>query len=187
MAQEAQVRVRLDTRQAKGDLRALSKQAGKTAGNIGKGLRRSVGRGLGAIGLGGGIGVGLAAVKGSTSSGFGDAVGESFSAIGAQLNDFFLGDMDDQARATRKAREETIQAFGFQAGASGSIPPGARQFFENRRAEFEQEEIGRSKFEQDKQFKGPDIDDIIARIMSGFGTLISEAVTSLADELAFWR
>jgi len=187
MAQEATVRLRLNTRQAKAELRDLNKEARKSSGRITSGIRRAVGSGMGAVGLGGGIGLGLAAARGATQSGFGDVIGESFGAIGAQLNDFFLGDMDDKSRAIRKAREETIAAFGFQAGAKEGIPDGAKQFFDNRVSEFTQEEIGRSIFEKNEDFRGPAIDDILSRITTSLGELLSQAVNDLADRLAFWR
>lgn len=187
MADQAEVKLKLDTRQAKGDLRDLAKRAQKTGGRIAGGVRRAVGKGMGAVGLGGGIGVGMAAVRGATSSGVGDVVGESFSAIGAQLNEFFLGNMDDEARAKRKAREETIQAFGYQAGVENAIPAGAKNFFDQRVAEYREEEEGRSRFEAHGDFSGPQFDDILKRIMTGISGMLATAVDKLAEALQFWK
>lgn len=180
---EAKFRVRLDSRQAKGDLRGLTREAARTAGRVGQGLRGAVSRGLGAVGLGAGIGTGLAAVKGATESGFGDAIGEAFAGFGAQLNDLFLGDVDDKARAAKSAREDTIQAFGALAGRSGSIPPGAKNYFNQVQKLRLEEEKGRSLFQQNEAFQGPGIKDLVDRIMEGFGKLLKEAVSALADKL----
>jgi hypothetical protein len=184
--QEAKVKVRLDTREAKGDLRGLSREASRTAGRVGAGLRGAVSQGMGlgrSIGIGAGIGTGLAAVKGASSSGFGDVIGEAFGGIGASLNEFFLGDVDDKARASKAAREETIQAFGAIAGHTGQIPPGATNFFNQVRSVRMEEERGRSMFEQDDRFRGPGIMSMLERIMEGIGELLSDAVDALADKL----
>ena len=158
MADEATVKLRLDTRQAKGDLRQLTKEADKTSGRIGGGIRRAVGKGMGAVGLGGGIGAGLAAVRGATSSGLGDVVGESFVQLGAQLNEFFLGDMDDKARSIRQARESLKEAFGYQTGIHSRIPPGAENFFNQRVTEGMTLEHGKHLIETDKRFMGPPVE-----------------------------
>lgn len=180
---EAKVRVRLDTAPARADLRQLNKDAQKSGGRISGGIRRAIGKGMGAVGLGAGIGLGIAAVRGATQSGISDVVGESFSAIGAQINEFFLGDLDDKARATRRGREDMIAAFGYQS-AEG-VAPGAHQFFQNRVAEYAKEEQGRSIIEQDPRFAGPQIDDILKRITTAIGELLSTAVADLANKLTF--
>ena len=59
---EAKVRVRLDTRRAQSELRGLLTESRRTAGRIGSKLRGTVGRGLGVVGLGAGIGTGRNAV-----------------------------------------------------------------------------------------------------------------------------
>ncbi len=183
MTNEAKVRVRIDTSRAKGELRALLRQSARTAGQVSGAVRGAVGRGLGAVGLGGGIGAGLAATRAATQSGFGDVIGESLGGLGAQLSEFFLGDLDEKARATRAAREETIQAFGAIAGQQGAVPPEARNFFQQVRTLRQQEETGRELFERDERFRGPGIGELIDRIMEGIGNLLSEAVDALAAKL----
>lgn len=183
MANEAKFRVRMDTRQAKGELRALVRDAAQTSGKVAKGVSSAVGRGLGVVGLGAGVGTGLAAVRASTESGFGDTVNEALGGIGAQINEFFLGDLDEKARASKSAREETIQAFGAIAGARGAIPPGANNFFQQVRSLREQEEKGKQLFERDERFRGPGVGDIVDRVMEGLGALLAEAVNNLASAL----
>lgn len=180
---EAKVRVRLDTSAARGDLRALTRTAANVAGRVGQGLRRSVGRGLGAVGLGGGVGAGLAAVRGATQSGLGDVIGEAFGGIGARLAQTLFGDLDETAKADKRAREETIQAFGTIAGATGKIPEGAVNWFNSVQSLRLQEEKGRELFEQDDNFRSTSAGDLVDRVMSGLGVLISEAVDALAKKL----
>jgi len=187
---EAKVRVRLDTKGAKGDLGGLVRQGKAAAGRIGSNLQGAVRGGMGigkSIGVGAGIGAGLAAVKGASSSGIGDLIGESFGGIGASLNEFFLGDIDDKARAAKSAREETINAFGAIAGQTNQIPPGAQQFFNQVKGLRENEEKGRSLFEQNDNFRGPGVGAMIDRIGTMLGGLLSDAVDALADKLAFWK
>ncbi len=182
---EAKVKVRLDTRQAKGDLRGLTRTAAAAGGRIGQGIRGAIGKGVGAIGLGAGIAAGVSAVRASTSSGIGDIIGESLGGIGAQINEFFLGDMDDKVRATKSAREETIQAYGAIAGRTGSIPPGARQYFEQIKSFREDEEKGRSLFENPKNgFRAETgIGDMIDRITKVLSDELGKAVTRLGEIL----
>jgi hypothetical protein len=183
MADETKVRVKLDTRQAKTELRGFVRESAAAAGRVAGGVKRAIGRGLGVVGLGAGIGTGLAAVRGATESGFGDVVGEAFGGVGAELAETLFGSLDEEARATRAAREETIQAFGAIAGRAGEIPPGARNFFEQVRSLRVEEERGREMFQRDERFRGPGVGQLVDRIMEGIGTLISQAVDALAEKL----
>lgn len=184
MADEVKIRVRLDTRQARGELDGFVREGAKTAGRVAGRLRRSVGRGLGLVGAGAAVGTGLAAVRGASASGLGDVIGEHFGALGAQIAETIFGSLDEEARATKSAREETIQAFGAIAGARGAIPPGAANWFAQVRALRVEEERGRELFERDTRFRPEsDIGDLVTRIMSGIGELLSQAVGALGDRL----
>lgn len=181
--EQTTIRVVLDTRQAEGELRGLVRQSASTVGRISSGLRRSVGRGLGVIGLGSGVGAGLAAVRGATESGFGDVIGEAFGGIGAQLSELLLGDLPAQARAARSAREETQQAFSAIVGETGKVPPEAIRYFNQIRNLNQVEETGRRKIEQETRFRGPQVDDLIDRLLKGIGVLLSEAAGVIANRL----
>lgn len=183
---EAKVRVRLDTGQAKAELAGLSKLAASAAGRIGSGITSAVSRGVNAIGLGAGIGAGVAAVTSPTRGGIMDVAGESFGGIGAKLEEFFLGDLGQKARADRAAREETIGAFATVAGIQGRIPPGAKSYFDQVRSLRLQEEQGRTLFEKDSDFRSVSPQDLISRIMEALGKLITDAVDALADKLRWW-
>lgn len=182
MTEETKIRVRLDTTQAKSELSTLVKESAKTSNKIYKGIRATVGAGLGAVGLGTALGAGFSAIRGATESGVGDTIGEALGGIGKQIEEFFLGNLNEEARASRAAREETIQAFGAVAGHQNRIPPGARQFFESIRSLRVQEERGRELFEM--EFRGPGIGEIVDRIMSKLGELLSDAVNALAEKLS---
>ncbi len=180
---ETKIRVRLDTRQAKTELGGLIREGQSAAGKVATNLRSAVGKGLGAVGFGGAVGAGFAAVRGATESGIGDVVGEALGGIGAEAERFFLGSMGEEARATRTAREETIQAFGQIAGASNAIPPGARAFFDSVKSVAQDKEHGRTLFET--EFRGPGIGEMVDKIMAGLRTLLSDAVTHLISKLPF--
>jgi hypothetical protein len=183
MAQETKVKVRLDTRQAKSQLTGLVRESARSAGRLTNNIRSVVGKGLGAVGMGTAIGTGISAVRGATESGVGDVIGEALGGFGKMAEEFFLGDLNEDARASRTAREETIQAFGAIAGARGEIPPEARQFYNSIKTLRMDEERGRELFETDTQMRGPGIDKVIDRIMGGFATLVSDAMTRLIDAL----
>jgi phage-related protein len=185
VADETKIRVRLDTRQAKTELGGLVREGRTAAGKVASNLRSVVGKGLGAAGFGGAVGAGFAAVRGATESGVGDVVGEALGGIGAQAEQFFLGSMGEEARATRSAREETIQAFGAIAGATNAIPPGAREFFDSVKSIAKDSEHGRTLFETNEQFRGPGIGDMIDKIMEGLSKLLNMAVDNLISKIPF--
>ena len=179
--------VDLDTVRALTELSKLEREAERAGGKVGSSIRTAVGRGLGAVGLGGAFGAGVQAIRGATESGVGTVLSEAFSPLGKAMEEFFLGDLNENAKASSAAREETIQAFGVQAGMSGVIPPGAKQFFESVRGIHMTQERGRELFELSSDFSGPGFGEITDRILEGLGTLLSEAVDNLADKLMFWK
>lgn len=179
MGKEARIKVRLDTSQAKGDLRSLTKDAAAAAGRVGGGLRRAAGRGLGAVGLGGALGVGLGAVRGATQSGIGDVVGEAFGGTGARLAETIFGDLDEKARADKAAREETIQAFKSIAGATGTTPPGTVNYFNQIRALRLEEEKGREILERDERLRGAGPKALADQVVQGFNQVVIGAVLDL--------
>ena len=187
MTNTTNIKVRVDTRQAKSDVGGLVRESQRAAGKVSANIRATVGRGLGLVGFGAALGAGAQAVRGATQSGVGDVISEALGGIGAQAAEFFLGDLDETAKASRAAREETIQAFGAIAGQRGEVPPGAREFFNNVRALRLQEERGRELFERDDRMRGPGINDVVDRIMGKLGELIADAVSNLADQLLSFK
>lgn len=174
---QAKVRVVIDTSQAKADLAALTKVGERSGGAIGSRIRKSI---ISGMGFGVGVAAAKAALTGPTSSGIGDVFGEAFGAWGAQLDNWVFGDMGPEARASRRAREESIAGFGFQAGMAGAVPPGAKEHYNQLKSFYTNEEKGRKLFEMDKDFRSTDPGELIERIMSK----VSEVLFKVADYLA---
>ncbi len=182
-ADKAKIRVALDISQAKASLKEIA-TAGKRVGRrINKEYSRWISRPLGFVGLGGGIGLGMAAVRGATQSGFGDVIGESFSVLGAQLEDFFLGDLAAKSRAGLKARNEVIQDWSFIAHRRGEIPPESKVAFDVRSARYLEQELGAKMYRSSTDFQGVTLDQLIDKIMTGLRNIMSEAVDALLERL----
>ena len=123
MTQEAKVRVRLDTANARKDLEELAKMAEgvrvpRGGGGPGSPSTGEGGGGPGlfqSLGIGAGIATGAALVGSVSRSSFGDVAGEFLGPIAANLSNAIFGEQDDRARAQRAAREQTIQTFGSHA------------------------------------------------------------------------
>ncbi|MHC4180081.1 MAG: hypothetical protein ACYSWU_21465, partial [Planctomycetota bacterium] len=140
---KAEVEVELDTDTARRKLEELTKFAARQAVKAGSMVRRTVGAGMKAVGLGAGVGAGMAVVRSQTESGMGDVFSEIFGGVSSRMEDAILGDAAVNARADKSAREDTIQAFGMVAGMTGSIPAAAKRFFDARRKFSKAEEDGR--------------------------------------------
>lgn len=153
---EAKVRVKLDTGTAKAELASLTKGAASVAGNIGSGIRNAVRTGLGAAGLGGAFGVGLGAAQsalgGPTLGAIGDVASEFVGPWGALARNWLFDGLDVNARASKQAREQTIQAFGSVIGMTGQIPKGAYSYFDQVQRLHLSAEKGRQAIEGDDRF-----------------------------------
>lgn len=183
MAETTRVKLRIDTGAARQDLAGVVREARATSGKISAGIQGTIGRGLGAVGLGGGIATGMQAVRGATESGFGALIGETLGSVGAQIEDYLLGDLGVEAKASKQARDETIQAFGMQAGLHNKVPPGAKNYFESIKSLRQQQEQGRKVFEMNSDFFGPGVGDMIDRIGKKLGEELKKAVDYLLSEL----
>lgn len=181
MTQEAKVRLRLDTRDADAKLERTVKKGKRTAGEVSGLMRRTIGKGLGYTGAGAAFGTGLAAVRGDAQSGLGSILGETFGGVGASLSESLFGDLDDKAAAAKRAREETIAAFSTIAGETGRVPPEARSFFTQVRALRETEERGRQMIERDDAFRGPGVQALLDRLITGIGEYITSGFSALGD------
>lgn len=187
-SQEAVVRVRLDTGQAKRDLDDLLNGKGggggvpgisPEGGGGGGGRGGGLGRGFG-LGVGGALGLG--AIKSSSMGALGDVAGEFIAPLGANLSNTFFGLEDDRARARATAREQTIAAFGQLARTNKE---GAYQHFLGLSKIEEQKEFGASAIREDYRFyRGGDdfdernnnfIDHIVSKVVgaieSGFNNI----------------
>lgn len=182
-ANEAVVRVKLDTRAAKSDLADLTKTASGVAGKLGSGIQSALGSGVRALGIGTAIGAGIAAVRGPTAGGVSDLMGEAFGGIGAQIENFAFGDLAPQARASQSAREETKNAFATITGITGSIPPSARNFYEQTKQRMLETEKGKAMFERDDQFRGPGFAEIATKIIDSITGSISAGFDRVIDRI----
>lgn len=186
MTQEANVRVKIDTSQAKDDLRGLVRDAENTASKAGVQLRGAVRHGLSAFGLGAGIGAAVTAAGAATRSGVGDIGRDAFDLIGSQINDWVLGSLDDRTRAMMRAKGELPGVFGPAAAQLGTTPPGAAQWFDSTVKLYELEEKGRSILRSDPQFSASA--DMWKRFEEFLGKEIEKGFNLLADALrqAIW-
>lgn len=187
MAEETKVRLRLDANPAKREMSGLVREGFRTAGKINAGIRGTIGRGLGAVGLGAGVGTGLQAIRGATESGFGAVVGETFGALGAQLEDFLLGDLGADARAAKTTRDDVIRTFAYQAATmnngEGGVPQEAKNYQQSLYSLNRQFEKGRKIIESDKDMFGPGIGDVLVRIGKVIGQELTKAVDYLIDQI----
>ncbi len=180
---ETRVKVILEVAEAMRELDRLSEKGEKWSDNVVSKTSSGVSRGLAAVGLGGGIGMGMAAIRGATESGFSDVISEAFGGIGARLEEAVFGDQSLDSRAKRTTREEAIQAFGAIAGAQGKIPPGVKNWFDSVKSLHMNEEKGRRMFETNDDFRGAGVMELIDKLVAGFRQLFSEAVDALANKL----
>jgi hypothetical protein len=127
---EAKVRVRLDTRQAKSELRGLTKEGAKTAGRVGGGVRRALGRGLGAVGLGVGIGAGMQALRGPTQGGISALISQTLGAAGHQIAKGVFGDKLPEAIGGADALQKLRASHGFMRGLTGKEHPSEKPIYD---------------------------------------------------------
>lgn len=185
MSDEVKFRLKLDTTQAQAALDALNAEGARTGARLSDELRDSfLSRGLQALGLGAAFGAGMGALKGATQSGIADVAGETFGVLGQQLNDFFLGSIDDDARAASRAREEMVRAFATTTGVKGEVPQAARTWFEMRKSVVLNEEKGRSILLADDQFYGKGIGSVIDRVADKLAEAISAGFDRLIQGFA---
>lgn len=185
-ANEAVVRVKLDTRAAKSELADLTKTAGSVAGKLGSGIQSALGSGVRALGIGTAIGAGIAAVRGPTVQGASDVFGEVLGGIGASIENWALGDLAPDARASQSAREDTKNAFATIAGITGSVPPAARSFYEQTKQRMLETEKGKAMFERDDQFRGPGLKDVAEKIIRSITGEISAGFDRVVGAIKFW-
>jgi hypothetical protein len=180
---ETKVRVRLDTRQAKGEMREVRKEGERTAGSISEGLSATIRRGFAMTGAGAAFAGGVGAARAAVSGGVGDAFGGAFSMLSASLNDYLLGSIDDEQRAIRSARDQTIEAFAPVAGMLNGVPPEAQQFFQTiKTLEFEKEK-GRSLIMADPAFQGAGFVDIFSQMGVQIGERVANGIMEKLEEM----
>ena len=173
MTKKATVKVELDTRPGKAELKKLSKEGEKSAGRVNDSLGGGFGR---AATIGGiaGAGFGLAQRAASRVSGFmPDAFSEATAGGRASLDSFFKG---PEARAAKSAREETKSAFAEIVGRmkEPTVTPGMRNYFNHVKGLREITEKGNSFIDQNLggTVVKDGIESLMGSVASGFQSVI---------------
>lgn len=167
MTKKATVKVELDTKPGKAELRKLTKEGEKSAGKVNDSLGGGFGR-AGALGAVAGAGFGLAQRAASRVSGFmPDVVSEASAGFFAGMSDTFGG---PEARAAKGAREQTKAAYAEIIGRQKepTVTPGMRNYFNNVKGLREITERGNTAI--DKEFGG--------------GTAISDGIQTVVDTVS---
>jgi len=172
MSKKATVKVRLDTRGAKADLKGLTKEGEATAARVNKDVG-GFGRAA-TMGAVAGAGFGLAQRAASRVAGFmPDVISEGTAGFRARIDDFLGG---GDARAARGAREDTKAAWSEIVGRmkDPTVTPEIRNYYNNVKGLKEITERGNTAL--DKELGGDVIKDafegITKTITDGFQTIV---------------
>jgi hypothetical protein len=163
----------------------MMSKAGEVGINASRKLAATVKQELGAATYSTAYSAGIDAIRSPVQAGVQDIVSEAMGGWGRQLEDWVTGGMGEEARATRAAREETIQSFGMVTGAQGDIPPEARAFMAQRKDMHMLMEKGRKKLETEDNFR-VGIDDILNKVGDKLGALLTAAVEELWNKMKPW-
>lgn len=184
---DAVVTVRLNTSGAQRDLAALGGALGGLGGGFGG--RGPAGFAMGSLAsaanamVGNPVGMATGQLAAPTQTAVGGMFGETFGRFGSQMAAKAFGTGGPEADAAKRAREETIQAFGMIAGATGQIPAGAKEFFDQIKQLREMETRGRQMFETGDEYYGPGvgklIDSLGKSIVSGFQNVVLQVIQAI--------
>lgn len=183
MAEEAKVRVRLDTKAAQNEMRGLTRQAAATASRVSGGIRSAMGTGIRALGVPLGVGAAAGLALGATRSGVGDVVSDFFRPFANRLEDWALGDKAWQARARTSARQETINRFGFSAGVTGDVDTAKGYYMNALRARYLPEERGRHNLERSLPSSGDWLAELMDQAIERLTKWWHEQVDYLINQL----
>lgn len=164
MTKKATVKVELDTKPGKAELRKLTKEGEKSAGKVNDSLGGGFGR-AGALGAVAGAGFGLAQRAASRAAGFmPDAISEGMKGFTSWADDKTGG---PEARAAKGAREQTKSAYAEIIGRQKepTVTPGMRNYFNNVKGLREITERGNTAIDQE----------------FGGGKAVAEGIQTLVD------
>jgi hypothetical protein len=183
MSEETKVILRLDVDEAKRAIASLSKDGEVAGSKASSGVRSAIRRGLNQVGLGSPVQDSVRGVTSSAMGGIGDVIGETFNRLGAEIENYALQGIGEDARAARSAREDAIRIFGSSVGATGNIPPGMKAWFDSARTLRKQEEHGRTLINQSSDFQGPGVEALIKKLSDACAKLLHDAVNYLWTKL----
>lgn len=179
MKRGANIRVRLDTRQASADLKKIGKESEAASARVGQRAGAAAGGG-GGFGVGAAVGFGAAALggaarRGSSFLGLGDIASDYTSGVRAAA-DAKVGGPD--RRASNAARERTADVYGPLVGRNLATDAEVKDFYNNvRQYHTQPDEVGRNKVQQMVGNGGEMLEEV--------KRLGGEAKTSL-DEFLDW-
>lgn len=190
MANEAVIRLRLDTKAAERDLGRVAQKGRAAAGRVDKSVRgggsgagsagggrsgggKSFGKGLG---LGAGVAAGIGLVKSAASSGISEVINEKISGTVAE----FEGRIGvPQARADKGAREDSKNAFAelVSRGLVGVQSPEISSFHNQSRALRLKTEMGANRIDAALGGRATEeakllVDQLVGAVKEGFQDLI---------------
>lgn len=180
---EAKVRVRLDTSQAKHDLSDLTRHGQAVTGRIGDGIKGAIGQGVRASGLAnagmGTVNAGIDALGGPLQQSAQGIMGEALGGWGSSIEHAALGDMGPEARAAAMVRDQAKEIFGQVAGRLGEIPPEAHAYRKAMMPILTEREKGSAMFDRDKEFRAFGVTELGEKA----ATSIAEGFKSLTDSM----
>lgn len=165
MSKNAKVKVSLDTRQAKADLRGVTKEGQAAAEGVSKSLGGGVGRAA-VLGTVAGAGFGLAQRAAGRVT---QAAGGLISEFGAPITNWLDQKLSGpEIRSSQYAREQTKAAYAEIIGRmkDPQVTPDVRNYFENVKGLREITERGNAAIEQELG-----------------GEAVAEAVEKITDEI----
>jgi hypothetical protein len=180
MAEEVKIKVVVDATQAKQEIDEVEKEGERAATGMRFSITDKLRQGYQAAAPT------ISQVTQSTRSGLSDVFSGQINRFGQMVNDFVLGDIDDKARATNTAREETANMFAFTAGQRGQIPQEAKNYFAARQQFHESREVGMSMINADSAFAGESLGKIFEQIGKHLGNSLSDAINTGFNKVRAW-
>lgn len=156
---DANVKLRLDTKQAKSELRGLNKLAAGSLGGVGGGIARGAGR-AGSAGVG--------AVRGAVSGSITDIAGGAMAPILNRIKSLLFGGKDLEASAIKEAFTQFSPATLRRFADEGGPRPADERVFEFRRKRAERRLGGARKGAEHRPF------------MTNFGKTVDRTFTGVA-------
>jgi hypothetical protein len=165
MNADAKVKIEVDTRKAKADLKELHRAKASGRKKVGAVAKRTSSMATRAFAFTGGAAV-LGKFNGASSSGNVDIFDEALVPIYAAAQSATDKAVGFSAAGRRTARERTKAAFAYHVGKTGEMA-GAREFYKLADASAQDQESGRNLLRQDPRFIGPDIGEVSTAALKG--------------------
>ena len=126
---DANITVRLDTKKAKGELRGLTRAAEGAGRGISGSVSQRLGRGMGAMGLGGVGGMMAGAVQGPMREAAGGLISSTLGPAGEQFTNWMFNGKNLEAKANQLAMAQRPHML---RGILGKAPEGDYELFQHQ-------------------------------------------------------